>query len=250
MFSITTFFRGLDWRSPLGSVMLFVLILLGAIVFYLIGPMPALAYGIQYWASRSSWDWKDRWASVRGSAVFFGLLFLLLCAFVIVPFPLFRETLHTFWGHIRLLGAFSLWPLVPATLSARWLLSLPLAPALALLIEDLHPETHSSLKRVLLPSEKAQIQKQQAEAAQQAAVEAAHVIPSTPSEPKPKQKRTTDQPKRPKKSLYPKKPTIQQQAMVQGEETEETAKQDAEQSPSAQQVPAPKPKVDWTRVRE
>ncbi len=116
----------------------------------------------------------DRWASVRAFAVCGGALFTLVGSLLIMPNPTFRVVLHLFWGHLPLLGACTLVPLQMVNLPARWLLLLPLAPALALLFERISPRTTGSLTRVLLPHEVEQLRRQRQEAATRARQEQAH----------------------------------------------------------------------------
>lgn len=255
---LITFFHDLDWESPLGWGVALALIPPGVIFFLYIGPLPWLAYELQHWAAGSSWDWKDRWASVRGAAVFFILLVVLMGASLILPAPFIYQPLSDAWQHLSLLGAFSLWPLLPAPILVRWLLALPLAPALALMLEHLSPAASHSLTRVLQPHEQAEMQQQQTVAiAEQAAQQtAAHTGTASEPEPPPqvKPKRATktleDRPKGTQKRLYPRKKPRQDLAAHSGPEDGVPEGEPEPAAPAPQPAPPAKPKIDFRQVQE
>lgn len=285
--SLLRFVRHIAWEAPEGAAPFILLVLLALICLYLLGPLPFLALALQWWAA-SSQDWKDRWGSVRAASVFFTVLVLLIGALLLAS-PLFRNLLQGLWHQVSWLGSFALWPLLLTTLPARWLLLLPLVPALTLFLEWLDPMPMPSLARVLLPHERAAIQKQQEEAreaAQQAAAEKAIALQRATLQAAQEAQKVADeaaaqqtaeqavaqdeaakptrtgkrprstQAKKTRKRLYPQK----KRASSSGEddptqETETTGAdaaaraQEAEPSKTAPVVP-PKPKIDWSRVRE
>lgn len=115
--------------------------------------LPVLAYALQLWAS--SWNWRDRWATLRSLAtpglVFVCCLLLLglldHAQFWIIPFLI--SSVQGFW-QTHLPGNLSLSPLDFHALVARLILWLPLAPGLALLYEYLAPRTRTHPRRILL----------------------------------------------------------------------------------------------------
>jgi membrane protein implicated in regulation of membrane protease activity len=94
-----------------------------------VGPITLLlGWLIRAWCKRSLFDAHDRWDSVRAFAWCFGLLTALalaICAFIISPGQAFH-----LWTHspLRALGA----PDLFSNLWLRWVVSVPLAFALAL----------------------------------------------------------------------------------------------------------------------
>ena len=128
--------------------------LFGLVVIYLTGPLLLVAYGIQRWATASTWDWRDRWASIRVWSVVGSLCFALLVMLFLPPFRVQAYAIASLWQHVPLLGPFSLWPPGIDTMVARWLLALPLAPITALLMEHASPRSWSlPYRRVVLPGE-------------------------------------------------------------------------------------------------
>ncbi len=116
----------IDWRGLAGACIFIPLL-------YLFGPLVLIAgWLFQHWAAASTWKAPDRWASIR--------TFAWLCPLLYVPIWLFREPIALFWA-AHLPGQFLLWPPTFDGLFARWLLALPLAPALTFLLEQQRPLT-------------------------------------------------------------------------------------------------------------
>lgn len=115
--------------------------------------LPIVAYVLWLWAS-SSWDWRDRWASIgalaRWGGVFVGavLLFAALSNAQVWILPQLTAALQAFWS-AHLPGDLSLSPLREPSLVAHTLLLLPLAPALALYFERVDPRTRVQHRRIL-----------------------------------------------------------------------------------------------------
>ena len=140
------------WQGILGLLALVVLLVLAS----LIGPMVVLlAWLIQRWAAAEPWNARDRWASVGGFALFFGIIVLIEILSLTPSVPLFPHFLATLWHRLHAPGEYVL-----GNLMVRWALSLPLSPALAIAFEYIHPRTVWYPSRALLPSERAQLQAQ------------------------------------------------------------------------------------------
>jgi hypothetical protein len=115
--------------------------------------LPFIAYALQLWAS--TWNWRDRWASVRAMATP-GIVFV--CCLVVLALldqahvwivPPTISNVQSAW-QAHLLGDLSLSPLDLHSLVARLILLLPLAPGLALLYEVIAPRTQTQPRRILL----------------------------------------------------------------------------------------------------
>src|SRR5260221_4396904 len=146
---------GFDWRGALASVVLIVLVLA-------IGPLTlALAWLIRGWCVRSRLDAADRWDSIRTFAWLFGTLTALaILAFFIFPGPALHLWTHSPLAH---LGA----PDLLNNVLVRWTLSLPLACALALLVEKGDPRTIRRFLRIKTVAEREEAERRRAQ--QQAA---------------------------------------------------------------------------------
>ena len=114
-----------DWRGVIVVVAIFIFV-------YFTGPLVFLALLLQWWAALSVWRAPDRWASLRTFAWLSLLLYL--------PTWLFWPQIGLFW-HAHLPGDFLIWPPTLGAIFVRSWLSLPLAPALALLLERQNPGT-------------------------------------------------------------------------------------------------------------
>jgi hypothetical protein len=137
----------LPWRRFVG------LLLPICLLVFLDPPLPVVAYGLWLWAS-SSWDWRDRWSSIRalarrgGVIVSVVLLVAALSSAQVWIFPDLVGALQAFWS-AHLPGELSLIPLFKTSLLARILLLLPLAPALTLYFERVDPRTRVQEQRIL-----------------------------------------------------------------------------------------------------
>lgn len=114
-----------DWRGVIAVVAI-------SIFVYATGPLIFASLLLQWWAASSVWRAPDRWASLRTFA-WLGLLLYL-------PTWLFWPQIALFW-HTHLPGDFLLWPPTLGAIVVRSWLSLPFAPALALLLERHNPRT-------------------------------------------------------------------------------------------------------------
>jgi hypothetical protein len=134
------------------------LLLLPSILLLAVAPLLPLAAGTLWWWAAHSWDWRDRWTSVRswakqgGAFVALVLVFAILSTAQVWVLPQLTATLQAFW-HAHLGGDLSLSPTDLDGLVARALLLLPLAPALALLYEWIDPRTQVQLQRILTPAD-------------------------------------------------------------------------------------------------
>ena len=134
------------WKTPVKS-----LALLAALWFT--GPATLLiARLVRAWASENTWDARERWTSVKANA-WLSLVWYLLGV-------LLHTQITTLWSHTPWLGAASIYPPVLTNLIFRWVIALPLSPALAFLLESLFPKTARQTKRILLPEEQAKLDKQ------------------------------------------------------------------------------------------
>ncbi len=123
------------------------------IALWFIGPVTLLIAGlIQARASKGIWDARERWTSMRVNA-WLSLVWYLLGV-------LLHTQITTLWSHVPWLGAASIYPPILSNLLFRWVIALPLSPALACLLESLFPKTARQTERVLLPEEQAKLDKQ------------------------------------------------------------------------------------------
>lgn len=132
-----------DWRGILGWVLCFVLLTV-------VGPLPLLlGWLIRVWCRRSLFDMRDRWDSVRTFAWCFGLLLALTLALALIAFHVFPgQALHVWtYSPLHILGA----PDLLGNLWLRWIVSTPLAFALALAMG--WGETRLVLSFVRIPTE-------------------------------------------------------------------------------------------------
>lgn len=111
-----------DWRGLVAGLALF-------LFFSLFGPAWLLfALALRRWGSSSIWRAPDRWGSIRAMAYALPLLYL--------PAFLFWNALASWWSGLPgWLGEWSILPPAFDSLAAHALLTLPLVPALALLLE-------------------------------------------------------------------------------------------------------------------
>lgn len=136
-------------------------------LFYLLGPVIFTARDTQLEAGGRAWHAKERWSRVFGSAVL-----SLLCY---IPVLVFASPLAGFWisifgglasflhlPFVSGLGGTSFWLPIPASMLLRWVLALPLTSWIALLLEAIRPHTTWEAKRVVTPSEQAQLAAEQA----------------------------------------------------------------------------------------
>jgi len=134
------------WKTLVKSLALLVAL-------WFIGPATLLIAGlIQTWASESTWDAKERWTSVRANA-WLSLMWYLMGA-------LLHTQITTLWSDVPWFGAASIFPPILTNLLFRWVIALPLSPALACLLESLFPKTARKTERVLLPEEQAKLDEQ------------------------------------------------------------------------------------------
>lgn len=136
----------------------FCLLLLSTALLLAITPLLPLAACALWWWAAHSWDWRDRWTSMRswakqgGTFVALVLVFAFLSSAQVWILPQLTAALQAFWSaHLR--GDLSLVPTDLDGLLARALLLLPLAPALALLYERIDPRTLVQLQRILTPAD-------------------------------------------------------------------------------------------------
>lgn len=174
----------LSWRRFVG------LLLPICLLVFLDPLLPVVAYALWLWAS-SSWNWRDRWASIgalaRRGGVFVGLVLLVaaLSSAQVWLFPDLVGMLQAFWN-AHLPGELSLVPLFRSSLLARTLLLLPLAPALAFYYERVDPRTCTQEQRILTARD---MQPKPPKAKQDAASTAQETTPREPTrtaKPKPK----------------------------------------------------------------
>jgi hypothetical protein len=142
---------GFDWRGALASVVLLALVIA-------IGPLTlALAWLIRAWCVRSRLDAADRWDSIRTFAWLFGALtaFAIL-AFFVFPGPALQAWTHSPFFH---LGA----PNLLNNTLIRWTLSLPLACALALVVEAGDRRTIRRFRHVMTVAERQEAERRRAQ---------------------------------------------------------------------------------------
>jgi hypothetical protein len=239
----------LPWRRFVG-----LLLPIGLLVF-LAPLLPVVAYALWLWAS-SSWDWRDRWASIgamaRRGGVFVGVVLLVaaLSSAQVWIFPDLVGALQALWS-AHLPGELSLIPLFKSSLLARTLLLLPLAPALTLYYERIDPRTRVQEQRILTARD---MQPKQPKAKQNAAPTAQETTPQEPAraaKPKPKTS-TKAAPREPAKphSESPPAPPEQitpEQITIEGFLASDPAP--ARPAPPPAQDPFKK-RIDWSDVAE
>jgi hypothetical protein len=131
-------------------------------LFYLLGPMIFLGRDTQREAGGRVWQAGERWAHVSGSAILSLLWY--------VPVLVFHSALAGFWVsifgdlaswlHLAFLlglGGTSFWLPIPSSMLLRWVLALPLTSWIALLLEEIRPQTTWEAKRVVSPDEQVQL---------------------------------------------------------------------------------------------
>lgn len=168
-----------DWRGLVAAPL--VLLVFACIV--VTGPLLIIAYLLQRWAA-STWDWRDRWGSLRALSNFALIWYLvagLLAFFFPHGFAALADLLASTWKAWRLPGQTTFLPIEWSTLCFRSLIALPLAPTFALLFERLQPKTISFLLRVPLPEE--------SKTPSPAAISAPHEADPAPSDTKTAKKR-------------------------------------------------------------
>jgi hypothetical protein len=138
-------------------ILRFCLLVLSGALLLVIAPLLPLAACFLWWWAAHSWDWRDRWTSIRSWAWQGGALVALIVGFAFLSsaqvwiLPQLAATLQQVWS-AHLGGDLSLAPTDLDGLLARALLLLPLAPALALLYEQIDPRT-LQLQRILTPTD-------------------------------------------------------------------------------------------------
>ncbi len=148
-----------EWRHWKHLPLLtFALLLLLSTLLVVIAPLlPCAAYALWLWAAYS-WEWRDRWTSIRVWAKKGSWLVTLLMAVAVLGVahvwlvPEIIADVQAVW-QAHLPGTLSLSPLALDALVARTLLLLPLAPALALCYERLDPRTCVRPRRILTPAD-------------------------------------------------------------------------------------------------
>jgi len=131
-------------------------------LFYLLGPVVFLGRDAQRQAGGRVWQAGERWAHVSCSA-YLSLLWY-------VPVVVFHSALAGFWVSIfgdlamllhfpllRWLGDTAIFLPVPSSMLLRWVLALPLTSWIALLLEEIRPQTTWEAKRVVSPDEQLQL---------------------------------------------------------------------------------------------
>ena len=136
-------------------------------LFYLLGPVVFLGRDAQRQAGGRVWQAGERWAHVSCSA-YLSLLWY-------VPVVVFHSALAGFWVSIfgdlamllhfpllRWLGDTAIFLPVPSSMLLRWVLALPLTSWIALLLEEIRPQTTWVAKRVVSPDEQLHLAAEQA----------------------------------------------------------------------------------------
>lgn len=131
-------------------------------LFYLLGPVIFFGRETQREAGGRVWHADARWSRVFGSA-----LLSLLCY---LPVFVFASSLAGFWTsvfgglaaflHLPFIGGLggtAFWLPVPSSMLLRWVLALPLTSWIALLLEEIQPQTTWEAKRVVSPDEQVQL---------------------------------------------------------------------------------------------
>jgi len=225
-------------------------------------PLPFVAYALWLWAS-SSWDWRDRWASIwalahqGGAFVALVLLVAALSTTKVWIFPQLTAILQAFW-RTHLPGELSLAPLSEPSFVARTLLLLPLAPLLALYYERVDPRTRVQYQRILTPADLVE-RKTEAKAQKATAPTTQEVPPQEPAasaKPPPAQKVATAPRKR--KSPPPQQTTIE--SFLASDDKTQTTQQSLRPQAKKRPVPpsshtqthppAPTKRIDWDDVAE
>jgi pyruvate/2-oxoglutarate dehydrogenase complex dihydrolipoamide acyltransferase (E2) component len=233
------------------------------VLLFIAPPLPVVAYALWLWAS-SSWDWRDRWASIwalaRRGGVFVSLvlLFAALSSAQVWIFPDLAAALQAFW-RAHLVGELSLMPLFEPSLLARTLLLLPLAPLLALYYERIDPRTRVQQQRILTardmqpkqpkpkqdtpPTQKAAPQEPKARAKPKAKQDAA---------PREKAEQHSESPQPPPEQItidsFLASDTDRAKARPASPTRPPAKKQQAEQAETP--APAPSTQIDWSDVAE
>ena len=128
------------------------------LLFYLLGPVILLGPDTQRKAGGRVWQAGERWGHVSCSA-YLSLLWY-------VPVLVFHSALAGFWVSIfgglaallhlpflSILGGTDFWLPVPSSMLLRWVLALPLTAWIALLLEEIRPQTTWQARRVVSPDE-------------------------------------------------------------------------------------------------
>ena len=128
------------------------------VLFYLLGPVVFLGRDTQRKAGGRVWQAGERWVHVSCSA-YLSLLWY-------VPVVVFHSALAGFWiaifeglaallhlSFLSVLGGVAFWLPVPSSMLLRWVLALPLTSWIALLLEEIRPQTTWTAKRVVSPDE-------------------------------------------------------------------------------------------------
>ena len=208
---------------------------------YLVGPLLLLAaYGIQRWATASTWEWRERWANIRAFSVFFSIFYIICLVLLLLLLPPFAKQEHLLkpvWQHTSLLIASSLFPPGLNHFWIRWLFALPLAPWFAFRMERQHPRSGPQhYIRVELPGE---IPEPEPEPTQKLPKVTTVLTPTPPpATQKPKRRRTTGTTTPKKKKV---KPTVGLQAQTPSGAT----------TPSREQIPRSLwDQIDWSKVAD
>lgn len=251
----------------------FALLVLSIGVFVFMTPALCItAYALWVWAG-SSWAWRDRWASIwalaRRGGVCIGLVLLVaaLSSAQVWIFPGFTATLQNAWS-AHLPGELSLSPLSGRfTLVARTFLLLPLAPALALYFEKIHPRTRVQQQRILIARDLEPKQPKARQDAPPTAQGAGRQEPTARAKPKPRPKPTAKAaPREPAKQPAESPPAPLEQITIDSSLASDnpaarpapppgqTTKKRQESAPPAE-TPAPmqdpfKKRIDWNDVAE
>jgi hypothetical protein len=135
-------------------------------LFYLFGPMPARACVLRDKAAGSTWQARQRWQRLSGSA--------LLSLVWYLPVMVFAGPLATLWTSIfsavanalhlpwlAYFGGTAIWLPLPSSMFLRWVLAYPLAGIVACGIEMIHPRTRWESKRVITPDEQLELAAQE-----------------------------------------------------------------------------------------
>jgi hypothetical protein len=233
----------LTWRSPRGGLILLGLLALA----FLIGPVVlGMAWLIGHWAASESWKARDRWASVGGFALFFGLLAFILFLCLVFPVPWLSLSLSSLWHHFFLLGEYTL-----SNLLVRWIAGLLLAPALTIVLELVQPRTVWYPGRKLLASEQAQRDSQAESAKAQEVVPAGSGQSTTTIEPSGTTSHSSKTPPRPERSRregttqHQRQPVPQERPGKPKPSATQKLKEREQKKPTRQLKPPPAPTYDW-----
>jgi len=236
----------IDWRGLIGGVFIIAF-------FYFTGLLILVSLALRWWAARSSWHAPDRWASIRTFAWLFPLFYL--------PIWILHVQIGLFWT-THGLGVFQLWPPTIDALGARFVLALPLAPALALFIERSSPRTvplrymirrprpGEILEPVPLKTDPVTLPTAEADSTSRAPVPAASTENTSRSRPAPAPKRRTARDPRPIGE------TLLDEAQRIKAQSSKTPAQDSPQSRSetsrgkTNEHDDGSDDIDWSRVKE